>query len=169
VLVRYSLLMHDQEIKSTKPRLWQLYIDGASRNNPGLAGVGIYLVDDGSAAYKQGFFVGIKTNNQAEYIALLFGIIVLKNHIKNDDIVQIYSDSELLVKQMKGEYRVKDCELQKLQRVAKEWLQPISYDIGHVLREKNKVADSLANAGIDQKIRVPETFLAKLNEHAISL
>jgi ribonuclease HI len=148
---------------------WQLFIDGASRNNPGLAGVGIFLLRNDEPVYKQGFFVGIKTNNQAEYLALLLGIIILKNYARGNDIVLINSDSELLVKQIKGEYRVKDQELQKLYRVALTLLHAISYDIGHVLREKNKVADALANAGIDQKVRIPESFLAMLNEYAISL
>lgn len=163
------MTMHDPEINQRKTCLWQLFIDGASRNNPGLAGVGIYILKNEAVMYKHGFFIGVKTNNQAEYLALLIGTIILQNSFVKGDLVQIYSDSELLVRQMKGEYRVKDEELKKLQKVAFELLQSIAYDIGHVLREKNKFADSLANYGIDNKIRVPETILSKLNEHAISL
>lgn len=147
----------------------QLFIDGASRNNPGLAGVGIFLMRDGEPIYRQGFFVGIKTNNQAEYLALLIGLVVVKRFACNNDVVVINSDSELLVKQIRGQYRVKDAELQKLHRVAQDLLRPLSFTIGHVLREKNKIADALANEGIDQRSRVPETFLTALNEHGIPL
>jgi Ribonuclease HI len=57
---------------------FKLFVDGASRNNPGQAGVGIYLLKDGEPVEKQGLYVGVKTNNQAEYLALLLGLLFLK-------------------------------------------------------------------------------------------
>lgn len=146
-----------------------MYIDGASRNNPGPAGVGIYIIKDDKPVEKLGFFIGTKTNNQAEYLALLIGVLFLKNHLLGDDLILITSDSELLVKQIKGVYRVKDSELKHLFSVAKKLLEGISYDIGHVLREDNKVADALANKGIDHHIKVPDHILTQLKEYDISL
>lgn len=167
-----SLVQHeiaDQPSSNKQSHYWKLYIDGASRNNPGLAGVGLYILKDDQPVAKKGFFVGIKTNNQAEYLALLLGVFYLKHHIKKGDVVLIISDSELLVKQIKGMYRVKSPELSRLFIVAQQLLQDISYDIGHVLREENKIADALANQGIDRKVHVPDDFLTLLKNYGISL
>lgn len=148
---------------------FKLFVDGASRNNPGRAGVGIYLLKDGQPVVKQGLFVGIKTNNQAEYLALLFGLLFVKEHISSSDMLLVISDSELMVKQLKGIYRVKNQDLQQLNLVARKLLVSLHFDINHVPREENSVADSLANLGIDRAIRVPETMLKILHEYAISL
>jgi len=147
----------------------RMFIDGASRNNPGLAGVGIFIVKDDRPVEKLGFFIGTKTNNQAEYLALIIGTFYLKNHLADDALILINSDSELLVKQIKGEYRVKDPGLKQLHGVAKRLLEPISYDIGHLMREDNKIADALANKGIDHLIKVPEPLITQLKEYDISL
>lgn len=148
---------------------FKLYVDGASRNNPGRAGVGIYISKDGQSVAKQGFYVGIKTNNQAEYLALLLGLLVLKQYVGVNDKVLIVSDSELMVKQLKGEYRVKNRDLQQLYIIVQKILASLQYSIVHAPREENSIADGLANIGIDRTIRVPEAILTILNEHAISL
>ena len=166
-LVQHEII--DRTSADEQCHYWKLYIDGASRNNPGLSGVGLYILKDEQPVEKQGFFVGIKTNNQAEYLALLLGIFYLKHHIKKGDVVLIISDSELLVKQIKGKYRVKSPELSRFFVIAQQLLHDISYDIGHVLREENKVADALANQGIDRKVRVPDDFLTLLKNYGISL
>lgn len=149
---------------------FKLYVDGASRNNPGSAGVGIYIMKDDTPLEKQGFYLGIKTNNQAEYLALILGLLVLQKHaIGPDDILLVISDSELMVKQLKGEYRVKNPDLRQLFDVAKKLLVRLRYNVAHVLREENSIADKLANIGIDRAIRVPDDLLEKLHEYSISL
>ncbi len=154
---------------SLKNHYVRMFVDGASRNNPGLAGVGIFIVKDDKPVEKLGFFIGTKTNNQAEYLALIIGTLHLRNHLSGDDLILINSDSELLVRQIKGQYRVKDPGLKQLFTVAKRLLDPIPYDIGHVLREDNSVADALANKGIDLHIKVPDAILTQLKEYDISL
>ncbi len=148
---------------------WTLFVDGASRNNPGKAGAGIYLVKDGQAAKKDGFFLGIKTNNQAEYLALLIGLFFLRQQVQSLDTVRVVSDSELLVKQIKGEYRVKNEELKPLHKLARIILQEINGHMVHVLRTENHVADEMANFGIDTKRIVPPQFAELLRQHDISI
>lgn len=124
---------------------------------------------DDKPVEKLGFFIGTKTNNQAEYLALIIGTLYLRNYLSGHDLILITSDSELIVRQIKGQYRVKDPDLKQLHAVAKKLLDPMQYDIGHVLREDNKIADALANKGIDQQIRVPDVILTQLKEYDISL
>lgn len=140
--------------------LWQLYIDGASRNNPGLAGAGIYLLKNNEPILKKGFFLGVRTNNQAEYMALLLGLLFAQEYVPKNERLEIKSDSELLVKQILGIYTVKDVNLKKLFNHAKELLSNFEYSVVHILRESNKVADQLANIGIDKKVSIPEKFLS---------
>lgn len=149
--------------------VWKLYIDGASRKNPGHAGAGIYLSQDDKQVYKKGFYLGIKTNNQAEYIALLLGIFYAKKHIAAEDTLYIFSDSELLVKHMKGEYKIRSLELKQLFDLAFVLLANIQYSFCHILREYNTLADSMANEGIDKKVKIPEEFIKLLYAHDISL
>ncbi len=150
-----------------KSVLWQVYVDGASRNNPGPSGAGIYIVKSGAADQKHGFFLGKRTNNQAEYLALLLGLFFIKLQIQQGDFLEVISDSQLLVRQLLGAYRVKNSELQPLHVLAKQLLAPTSHKIMHVLREKNTVADELANKGIDEKIGVPDAFKKMLADHHI--
>ncbi len=149
--------------------MWKLFVDGASRINPGPAGIGIFIQKNSKSVYKKGFYIGNKTNNQAEYIALLYGLFVLKKHIVYQDVAYIVSDSELMIKQLKGEYKVKNAELKKLFKVISSLLENITYTVCHVLREFNKEADALANNCIDKKIILPEEFLLFLHSHEISL
>lgn len=146
---------------------WQLYVDGASRKNPGPSGAGIHIIKNDKSFKKLGFYLGNKTNNQAEYGALLIGIYYLKQYIEPDDHIDIISDSELLVKQFKGEYRVKHPELKPLHLFAKKQLHDVVYSISHVLREKNIVADEMANLGIDEKKPLPADFLKLLQQHEL--
>jgi len=150
-----------------KPALWRLYVDGASRNNPGPSGAGLCIFKDGRAVEKHGFYLGKRTNNQAEYLALLLGIFFLKKQVSTTDFVEVISDSQLLVRQLLGAYRVKNAELQPLHLVAKQMLAPMTHKVIHVLREKNTIADELANKGIDEKIGVPDEFKKMLFNHHI--
>lgn len=148
---------------------WKLYIDGAARNNPGPAGAGIYIIKNNEFFLKNGFYLGSKTNNQAEYVSLLLGLFLLKPHVHKHDAVLIISDSLLLVRQIKGEYKIKNPELRLLHGVAIHMLHEMQYECCHVLREDNKEADKMANFGIDKKNPVPQPFLALLRQHEITL
>jgi len=162
----------DREVDSKKKEplhYWRLFIDGASRNNPGPAGVGIVILKDDKPFEKHGFFIGSKTNNQAEYMALVIGLIIIKSMLDADDMLLVTSDSELLVKQIKGSYKVKNPDLKPLFTAAQQLLSGLNYDIGHVLRHKNKQADKLANLGIDKKIDVPAKIKETLREYEILL
>lgn len=86
----------------------EIFVDGAARGNPGPAGAGIFITQADKELVKSGFFLGKKTNNQAEYLALALALFLLKKQIKNPEKIIITSDSELLIKQMRGEYQVKN-------------------------------------------------------------
>lgn len=146
---------------------WQLFVDGAARKNPGPAGAGVHILKNNKSFLKKGFFLGTKTNNQAEYAALLIGLYLLRGHMSLEDHIDIISDSELLVKQFKGEYRVKHPELKPLHLLAKKILADVHYSIAHVLRENNVIADEMANKGIDDKIKLPQEFLTLLRQHEL--
>ena len=138
---------------------WELYVDGASRNNPGPAGAGLYLLKDGKPVEKQGLFLGTKTNNQAEYLALLLGVYFAQQHMGPSDTLVIKADSELMVRQVNGVYKIKNKELVRLHASVRAILDALDFKIEHVRREDNKVADKLANDGIDKKITVPQELL----------
>lgn len=148
---------------------WRLCVDGASRNNPGLSGAGIVIYKNDELVMQRGYFLGTKTNNQAEYLALVVGLFLVLEQIHADDMLLIVSDSELLVKQMRGVYRVKNEELKPLHAVAQRLLTSVNYDIGHVLRADNEAADAMANAGVDKRTKVPERIVTKLHEQGIYL
>lgn len=171
-----QLSITDNELKKIKKKCgdglhayWKLFIDGASRNNPGLSGAGFFLLKDDIPVEKQGFFLGNKTNNQAEYFALLLGLFFLKRYICKGDFVLVISDSQLLVRQLKGEYKVKNPELRSIYRCAKDLLKYIDYNVVHVLREDNVQADKLANIGIEKKNKLPKLFLDLLQDYGIQI
>lgn len=124
-------------------------VDGASRGNPGEAGCGALILDDkGAVVNELSRYLGRTTNNVAEYEGLLMGLAALLQRGAKKIVVQ--SDSQLLVRQLNGEYRVKDEKLKVLFERAMRLLRQFeAYRIVHVRREMNKVADRLANRGID--------------------
>jgi len=131
---------------------WTLYIDGASRGNPGMAGAGVVLLKNNKVIAKKSYFLGLKTNNQAEYMSLINGLKVFKEQIPQIiDHLTIYSDSELLVCQIGGTYKIKHPELRKLYDEAMLILSNVDYKIEHIRREKNTIADSLANKALDEQ------------------
>jgi len=154
---------------SGKKNYWKLFVDGAARNNPGPAGAGLFLLKNDEVVERHGFYLGSKTNNQAEYLALLLGLFYLKNHICRGDLVLVISDSQLLVRQLQGEYKVKNQELKPLHGLARHLLSGIAYNVVHVLREENVEADKLANRGVDKKKKPPAPFLDLLRSHEIPL
>lgn len=128
-----------------------IHTDGAARGNPGPAGIGVIIQNDkGEVLHEISGFLGQATNNVAEYTAL---ITALEKAVSlNAQEVQLFTDSELVVKQIKGEYRVKNEGLKPLYQKAKGLIQQLgSFTITHIPREKNKEADRLANRGIDEE------------------
>lgn len=148
---------------------WTIFIDGASRHNPGPAGAGIVVKKNGTSVTMKGFYLGTKTNNQAEYFALLLALFFITHAAKEHDIIHLVSDSQLLVKQFRGEYKVRNEGLKPLYALAQFLAQQYPITIQHVMREDNTEADALANEGIDKKTPLPPTFITMLKEHNISL
>ncbi|HTM06077.1 MAG TPA: ribonuclease HI family protein [Patescibacteria group bacterium] len=142
---------------------WHVYVDGAARKNPGPAGAGIFITKNGVPQLKKGFFLGFKTNNQAEYLAFLLGVYHLRAMLTDTYVnITCYSDSLLMVKQLNGHYRVVDQKLKKFFDIAKNYIGSLPMSIIHVPREKNIEADEAANWGIDKKVALPESFLSML-------
>lgn len=134
-----------------------IYIDGASRGNPGPAGIGIAIrgAQDELLA-EESVFIGVTTNNVAEYSALLLGL--KKGREMGATRIRILTDSELLFRQMKGLYRVRNSKLIPLFLEAIHLVQEFAdFEIQHIPREKNKEADLLANRAIDAKSREPSS------------
>jgi ribonuclease HI len=130
-----------------------IYTDGGARGNPGPAGVGVIFYDGkGEKIKEMAEFIGNKTNNQAEYNGL---ILALREAIKlKPRNVEVYLDSELVVNQINGEYRVKNKDLKILFEEAKRLADKFeSIFFHHTLREGNKEADKLVNQVIDRKIK----------------
>lgn len=127
----------------------RLRTDGAARGNPGPAGAGVLIEDEhGTRLQARHKWLGEMTNNQAEYHALIEGLRAIRDW--KPDRVEIYLDSKLVVEQIKGLYKTKEPELQRLQAEAKRLLDGLPYEIRHVLREENRGADHLANMAIDE-------------------
>jgi len=127
----------------------KLYVDGASRGNPGEAGAGFYLLDgDGNELLKGMRFLGRMTNNAAEYQALILGLREALGIGR--DSIEIYTDSELVANQMKGIYTVKNKQLRRLHQEVVALLDKFHrYEITAIRREENRKADRLANEAID--------------------
>lgn len=127
--------------------LYLIYIDGASSGNPGPSGIGIVIYQDGEEIDTFSRKIGDATNNIAEYKALIEGLkLAKKNSLKN---IKIYSDSLLVVKQIKGEYLVRDAILRKLYKVAIGLLKEFpKAEIRHINSCKNKEANRLAQFAI---------------------
>ena len=129
-----------------KARLWT---DGGARGNPGPAAYGFVLEsEDGTVLAAEGEPIGIATNNFAEYSGLVAGLRrALDLHVPE---VEVVSDSELLVKQMRGEYRVKNAALRTLHEEAKTLAQQVGkVEYRHVKRAHNELADRLVNDALD--------------------
>jgi ribonuclease HI len=133
-----------------KDETFTLHTDGASRGNPGDAGAGAVLLDgSGAVVATAKKYLGICTNNEAEYRALILGLeAALKLKMRH---LKIFLDSELIVRQIEGVYRVKNKNLQGLMKEVRKLLSFLeSYSVAHVERHFNSVADRLANQAIDE-------------------
>jgi ribonuclease HI len=129
-----------------------LFVDGASLGNPGEGGCGIILKDGkGRLLYFGGEYLGRVTNNQAEYMALIRGLE--EAHRRRCNAILVLTDSELLVRQINGEYKVRDQKLQVLYEKVKTLLRNFhQWEIKHVEREKNREADKLAKKAAQRKL-----------------
>lgn len=135
------------------PGTYVLYTDGASRGNPGPAGIGAALYrDEGGALVPVGTVsrsIGVTTNNVAEYRAVLAGLELAARH--RPDKLVLRADSQLLVRQLEGAYRVRAAGLRPLFAEVTERLGRFpAVEVLHVPREENTVADRLANAALDR-------------------
>ena len=130
---------------------WTARIDGGSRGNPGPAGAGVSIDDDqGREVFGAGFFLGRKTNNQAEYAGLLYALKVLL--VAEAGSIRVLTDSELLAHQINGIYRVKSPDLQPLYEEARGLLRGFSdWEVQYVPREQNRFADKLVNQAMDAR------------------
>jgi ribonuclease HI len=129
----------------------RIHVDGASRGNPGEAGFGVHVsAPDGRTVAELYGHLGRATNNVAEYQGLLHALRWAL--ARGAGTVEIFSDSELLVRQMAGRYRVKNPGLQPLYREASELMARLDrVRIRHVPREENREADALANRALDER------------------
>lgn len=129
---------------------YQANIDGGSRGNPGPAAYGVVIRDgSGEIVARLKKYIGQNTNNVAEY----FGLIAALDYAQTHGVraLRVESDSELMVKQMRGQYQVKSAELKPLFERAKKMAQGLaSFRIEHVYREQNREADALVNQALDE-------------------
>ncbi len=145
-----SSLFGSTESISDHRKKASLFCDGGSRGNPGIAGGGAVLYDERKKKIaRDGIFCGIATNNVAEYSGLLCGMnLALKHEITE---LNVFLDSKLIVEQMNGKWKVKNVGLKPLFERAKmlaDQFQKVSF--AHIPREKNKVADGIANEVMDR-------------------
>jgi len=130
-----------------------VYTDGAARGNPGPAAIGIVVLDEsGHTVYESSRTLGVHTNNEAEYMAIIAALQYLREvRAKEADF---YLDSELVVRQLNGRYKVKEPRLQSLHGQATMLLNAVpSHTIRHVPRKENARADALANEALDAEGR----------------
>jgi len=128
------------------------FTDGASRGNPGESGIGVLLKDkEGNVIDSLSAYIGKATNNTAEYVALISGLRLVMKHPCCHLVV--HSDSELLVRQLNGKYKVKNELLKHYYEAVQKLLQELNCKVTfcHIPREQNAEADALANKGIDEK------------------
>ena len=130
-----------------------LRADGAARGNPGPAAAGVVIERlDGSPLAREAVYLGKLTNNQAEYRALILGLLAVARY--NPAVVRVYMDSELVVRQMTGEYHVNNAALSPLYDEAQALARALPrVTFAHVPRGHNAGADALANAALDEHAR----------------
>jgi len=129
-----------------------IYTDGGARNNPGPAGIGIVIKDEtGNVLETHKEYIGEKTNNQAEYKALIKALEIVRGKTKKIDF---FLDSQLVVNQLKGLFKVKNSDIRNYLfkiRTLEQKFDEITYTF--IPREKNKHADKLVNQAIDEEIK----------------
>lgn len=130
-----------------------VFTDGASRGNPGHASFGFTISDDkGKLVFEKGKYIGITTNNVAEYTAVLEAFKWIRENIKKAVVVEVYADSKLVAEQLSGRYKIK---AEHLKPIIQE-IQILAMELGgvlftHVPRAQNFKADALANQALDSR------------------
>ena len=129
------------------------HIDGGARGNPGPAGFGVFLQDEGGKMVAElSEYLGAQTNNVAEYSALIAALAYALEH--GFTAMKVFSDSELLVRQINGIYKVRDARLRELYDRAQTLIRKLDwFRVEHVRREQNREADRLANRAMDRGCR----------------
>ena len=146
-----ELAQPEDSTSPARPQTWvNAHCDGGARGNPGPAGYGAVLVDDkGNTLAELSEFLGVRTNNVAEYAGLLAVLRWTGEH--GYPRLRVTSDSLLMVKQMKGQYKVNSPDLRPMWEEARRMARALeAFEITHALRHKNKVADRLANEAMDR-------------------
>ena len=145
---------HQKAISSLRSKLSgagaiELFVDGAADLHTETAGIGGVFYRNGEELYSFSEFIGSKTNNEAEYEALIRGI--KEAHKLNLLSINIFADSQLVVRQITGEYKVKNERMKLLHKQALELLEKLeNWNIEHVLRDKNTRADALSKSGMEK-------------------
>lgn len=134
-----------------------IYTDGGSRGNPGISGYGLVIYEDKQKVlYQEGKFLGVKTNNEAEYSGIIAALEWVKKNKTNYNITQLnfFADSQLMIRQLQGLYKVKAPTLLPLYAQVQQLLTQINLPTKYtdVRREFNKLADELANQAMDRRI-----------------
>lgn len=142
-----------------------IYTDGGSRGNPGQAGIGVVFCNERGQTFKEyAHYLGDKlTNNEAEYSAVIFALkkfkLLFGKKVAKVSEIELKSDSELLIKQLNGKYKIIDEKIQKL--FLEIWNLKFDFKkikFSHISRIKNKRADSLANQALDEKAKNQKLF-----------
>lgn len=130
-----------------------IYTDGASRGNPGHASYGFTISDEeGKLIHQEGKYIGIETNNIAEYSGVLNAFYWITENIKQEVEIKLYADSKLVAEQLSGKWKIKNPAIrsliEKIKELERKWL---SVTYSHIPREQNKIADGLANLALDSR------------------
>jgi len=125
--------------------MFTIFTDGASLGNPGPMGIGIVIYHNGKLLREISEYIGEGTNNIAEYSAVIKALEIAKEYDENE--IHIKSDSQLIVRQLNGEYKVKDAKLKPLKRKIDSLCEGIDIHFEHIPREKNAEADKLSKNG----------------------
>jgi len=130
----------------------QIYIDGASKGNPGPAGIGVVICENETVIKNLSYYIGKTTNNVAEYLALIYALqeaLILKA-----ESIKINTDSQLLYKQIKKDYRIKDEKIFLFYQIVQHLFTGFKeIEINFIPREKNKEADKLANLALIKQLK----------------
>jgi ribonuclease HI len=149
-------LFSDPPPSKPEKSVWiNAHCDGGARGNPGPAGYGALIQDDhGTVLAELSEFLGMRTNNYAEYSGLLACLQYALDH--HHPRLRVVSDSELMIKQIQGKYKVNSPDLRPLWQEARNRIAKLqAFEISHALRHKNKDADRLANEAMDRGIKRP--------------
>ena len=126
------------------------FFDGASRGNPGHAGAGACILDGGEAVWECSEYLGSKTNNEAEYMALIYLLREAKARGLRD--IEIHGDSKLVVCQVRREWKINLPHLRELASEAWDLMEGMNVKLAWIPRSENKLADALSNKAIDDQI-----------------